>query len=553
MSDPATPLSPRDKGTRLPRYAADGSYLLLAIVTLAWGAWKRFHIPQAPMVDPDIRGYLGPALLALLGKGFIHMDGRSFPYPAFVYLVLRVFGDFRAIGAVQHLLGVAAGALILLAWNAMLRLVPPGGIPRELARYIGLAPATIYLGSATAIYFEQQIRPEALFPFLSILNIFIGFLFIDRRFIRRQSSAIWLGGMNVFVACLIYLLKPSFGLATLFSTAPVWASLICKGASRGQKGVLAAAAILPAGLLLLLPEHLLKQDDAWSRLFLPETLFSVHASIILDQMSRDLATNAQTPYRRGVIQSAHDLLAADLKKEADVPSSKAFPSLGYNPDYLMYDSFCLEFPKLTNWNTDQLAAFYQYEYRRAALQQPSATLRKITGQMRLFYCSKVPAYRLGQTMDVADDYARTPDLIARKIPIGGKYPPLTAYYHECTNLAAKGATIEQPRRLTEWTRFLSAHYPDLLVVALLSPLLLIFQPLRGHLFWAVVSLWLVYSYNFGNCLTIAIVHSLEVIRYVRIQLIFTVFAQCLSIYFLLEAIIYSVRLLLGRRVSRASQ
>ncbi len=52
--------------------------------------------------------------------------------------------------------------------------------------------------------------------------------------------------------------------------------------------------------------------------------------------------------------------------------------------------------------------------------------------------------------------------------------------------------------------------------------------------WAVVALWFVYSYNFGNCLTIAVVHSLEVTRYVRIQLIYTVFAQCLSIYFLLR-------------------
>jgi len=541
MSEPTQSASSRGKGMRLLQLAVNGGYWLLALIILAWGARKRLEISQVPMVDPDIRGYLGPALMALLGKGFIHMDGRSFPYPAFVFAVLRSFKDFRVISVVQHLLGVAAGGLILLAWNAILRLVPPGGIPRELARYIGLAPATIYLGSATAIYFEQQIRPEAIFSFLTILNILAAFLFLENRFMRPRSSAIWLGGFNVFVACLIFLLKPSFGLATLFSTAPVWISLVCKGASIRQKGLLAAVAILPAALLLFLPEQFLKRDDAWSRLFLPETLFSVHASIVLNQMSRDLASNAQTAYPRQIIQSARDLLAVDLRKEADVPSSKAFPSLGYNPDYLMYDSFCLEFAKLTNWNADQLAAFYKYEYWRAALQQPSAMARKIIGQMRLFYCSKVPAYRLGQSMEVSDDYARAPDLVARKIPVGEKYPPLVDYYRGCADLATAGTAIEQPRRLTEWTRLLSAHYMDLLLVAILSPLVLFSRPLRGHLLWVVVSLWLVYSYNFGNCLTIAIVHSLEVVRYVRIQLIYTVFAQCLSVYFLLELITYVVR------------
>jgi hypothetical protein len=62
----------------------------------------------------------------------------------------------------------------------------------------------------------------------------------------------------------------------------------------------------------------------------------------------------------------------------------------------------------------------------------------------------------------------------------------------------------------------------------------------------VAAVWLVYSYNFGNCLTIAVVHSLEVTRYVRIQLIFTVFAQCLSLYLLLELAVFGIRAGIGR-------
>jgi hypothetical protein len=533
-------------------WVANGGYLLLAIVLLVSGAYKRLHIPQAPIIDPDVRGYLGPALTALAGKGFVHLDGRSFPYPAFVFLILRFFGDFRAIAVVQHILGVAAGGVTLLAWNALLRLVPPGGIPKELSRYLGLAPAAIYLGSATAIYYEHEIRPEAIFPFLTIASLLLGFLFIHARFTRRHSSAVWLGGLNVFVALLVYLLKPSFGLAAVFATAPVWLSLLRPGSGSREKGALLAAAILPAVLLLFLPEQYLKRNDVWGRQFLPETLFSVHASMILDQMARDLSTNAATPYPREVVQSAHDLLQADLQKDAAITTSKSYSSLGYNPDYLMYDSFCLDFPKMTGWEPPALIHFYNYYYRRAALRQPSAMLRKIGGQMRLFYCSKVPAYRLGQTLELSDEYARIPDLVARKIPISARYGPVAAYFQECAGLAEQGATIEQVKRLTEWTRLFSAHYLDLLLVALVSPLILIYRPLRRHFIWIVAALWLVYSYNFGNCLTIAIAHSLEVNRYVRIQLIYTVFAQCVSIYFLLEMIACGACSLFAARTARTS-
>jgi len=547
MSEQPDPASPRENRLRILGCLAIGAYWILVCVTLAWGACKRFGIPQAPIVDPDIRGYLGPAISALTGHKFGHFDGRSFPYPAFVFLVLRLFGDYRAIAVVQHLLGVTAGAITLLAWNAMLRLIPPGGIPPQLSRFIGLAPAAIYLGSATAIHFEQEIRPEAIFPFLTILNLFISFLFIHSRFIRRQSSSIWLGAFNVFAAFLIYLLKPSFGLATFLSTAPVWISLFLPGLDLRKKCALLAAAILPAALLLFLPEQLLKRADAWGGRFLPETLFSVHASLILDQMSRDLASNARTPYPRALLQSAHDLLQSDLQKAATIPTAKTFNSLGYNPDYLMYDSFCIEFPNTTGWDSDALIQFYNYYYRRTALNQPSAMAHKIMAQMRIFYCSKNPAYRLGQSLDVTDQYARTPDLIANKIQFAAAYVPTAPYFQACRDLAARGMAFAQVKRFTEWTRLLSIHYMDLLLVALLGPLILISCGFRRHLLWAVVCLWLVYAYNFGNCLTIAVVHSLEVTRYVRIQLIYTVFAQCLTIYFILEAVTWGVRFLLANR------
>jgi len=528
---------------RIAGHILTAGYVIAAAALLGWGAWRRFQLPQAPLIDPDIEGYLGPAISALAGKPFLHLVGRSFPYPAFVYFILRIFGDFRAIAVTQHLLGVSAGALLLMAWNAAARLVPAGGIPRPLARYMGLAPAYVFLGSATAISFEHQIRPEGIFPFLAILNIWISFRFLEVRFIRRRPSFVLLGGLNVFIAFLIYMAKPSFGFATFFCTLPVWLSLVLKGASGREKAVLAAAAILPALLLLYLPEQILKARDVWGPLFLPETLLSVHAPMVEEQMTEDLAGTAPLPFERSIVEAARDMLGSELKKAALITTPKAYNSLGFNPDYLMYDdSFCIRFAQERHWDVPQMANFCMTYYRRALWHHPAEMAKKAKGQLALFYTGKNPVYWLGKNMDLSGlQYSRVARLMPLTSALGPGNPAVDRYVDACNRLAGAAVAIPQARRFVEWLQFFAAHYLDLLGVALLSPLLLVTRPLREHFLWLVAAVWLTYSYNFGNCLTIAIVHSLEVTRYVRIQLIFTVLAQCLSIYLLLELAFFAIR------------
>jgi len=537
------PVVPQPKWLRIVGPTLTIGYLLAAVALLVWGAWKRFQLPQAPIIDPDIEGYLGPAISALAGKPFLHLVGRSFPYPAFVYLILGVFHDFRAIAVTQHLLGVAAGAFILLAWNAAGALVPAGGIPKPVFRYMGLAPAYVYLGSATAISFEHQIRPEAIFSFLAILNIWISFRFLKARFFQLDRSYLWLGPLNVFISFLIYMAKPSFGFATFFTTLPVWISLLLTGSSLRAKAALTAAAILPGLLLLFLPEHILKSRDPWGGLFLPETLLTVHAAIIEQQLTEDLATNAPLPYPHDVVVAAHDLLATELAKAAQITTPKAYNSLGFNPDYLMYDnSFCIQFQKEMHFSNTEMARFCMTYYLRALRHHPGLMAVKTRQQLALFYTAKNPTYWLGKSMDISGlQYARVARIMPLTSQLGPNNPAVDRYIDTCNRLGTEGIAITQARRFVEWLRLLSSHYLDLLAIALVSPLLLFFRPLRVHFLWLIAALWLTYSYNFFNCVTIAIVHSLEVTRYVRVQLIFTVFAQCLSIFLLLELAVFGIR------------
>jgi hypothetical protein len=523
---------------------AGPGYLIAAAALLVWGAWKRFHLPQAPIIDPDIEGYLGPAIRALAGKPFSHMMGRSFPYPGFVYLVLRIFGDFRAIAVVQHLLGIAAGGIALLAWNAAGALVPPGGISRPWFRWIGLVPACVVLGSATEIVFEHQIRPEAIFPFLAILNIWTSFLFLDARFVRRRPSFLWLGALNVFISYLIYLDKPSFGFATLFCTLPVWLSLALPGCSILEKAGLAAGAILPAVLLLYLPEHILKSGDRGADSFLPETLLTVHAAMVERQMTEDLAGNGPLPYPRPLIQMAHDLLGVELAKAAHLTTGKTYRSLGYNPDYLMYrrDSFCATFPKEAHLVGNELADFCMTYYLRALRHHPGAMAAKTLRQLAIFYTFKNPVYWAGDRMDLSgDEYGRVDTLMVNTSRLGPGNPAAARYVATCGQLAAEGIAIRQSLPFVVLLRVLSVTYLPLFAGALLSVRLLFLPRYRPHFAWLVAAVCLAYAYNMGNCLTIAIVHSLEVTRYVHAQLIFSVFAQCLSLYLLMELAVFRRR------------
>jgi hypothetical protein len=530
-------------------------YVISAVALLVWGAMIRFKLPQQPIIDPDIEGYLGPAIMALGGKGFHHLIGRSFQYPLFIFLLLRAFGDFRAIAVAQHILGVAAGGLVLLAWNAIRDLAPNAGVPKPLWRFMGLLPAYLFLGSSTAIMFEHWIRPEGIFSFLAILNIWLTLRFMEARFVRLRPAHVWLGAAVGFVSILLYMTKPSFGLETLLASLPIWISLIVRGASARQKQIMTAAAILPALLLLMVPEHFMKKSDVFAKLFLPETVLSSHAVIIEQQLTEDAASNGPLPYPHDEIVAARDMLGAEIAKAPTIIQAEEETLTSYKPDYLlleyiMYgDSFCAKFPQQQHLTFDQFAHFCMTYYLRALRHHPVEMAQQAWGQLILFYAPKSPVYRLGRAMNLSTtQYVRVAKLMAEVDALAPGNPTVARYIAASTKLAGENIEIRQGGKFDDWLRWFSGNYLQLLSIALASPLLLISRPMRAHFAWLVAAIWLAYSYNFGNSLTIAVVHSMEVNRYVRIQLIFTIFSQCLSLGLLVELAWY-----LGRAVLLKSQ
>src|SRR5204862_6151039 len=131
-------------------------YDALFAVILGWSAFQRFRLPVWPLADPDIWGYLNPALSKLTGSAFQHTWGRNFTYPGFLFLILASFNSFAAITIVQHILGLLTGGLLLACWHQILRFLEIEAIHRYPNKIAGVFLLAIYLLSSHRITPEHE-------------------------------------------------------------------------------------------------------------------------------------------------------------------------------------------------------------------------------------------------------------------------------------------------------------------------------------------------------------------------------------------------------------
>jgi hypothetical protein len=262
-------------------------YWSALVFIFIWATWQRFRLPLDPIADPDTWGYVSRALRKLIGAEFGHTGGRNFIYPGFIFLLLRVFGDFRAITIAQHLLGLLAGGILLLTWRRVRVFVATPRIGRAGFETLGLLTAAIFLFASEPMRFEAQLRPEGVGAFLISVNVYVVIQFTACFFIeRRRAASIAYGIATVFSAILLASAKPSFWLASIVVLLPVAMFFFQRGLI-WQKIALGGGAAVSAASLLL-PEYFLGRNDEGSQTLLPSNLFGIHANLIRDQMADDL-------------------------------------------------------------------------------------------------------------------------------------------------------------------------------------------------------------------------------------------------------------------------
>ena len=196
------------------------AYWSAVALIFGWAAWLRFRIPLDPIAVPD---YVLPALRKLIGAEFGHGHlGRTIIYPGFVYLLVRAFGDFRAITVTQHLLGMLAGGVFLLTWQRIRDFNLGARLPHPIYCCLGLLAVAIYLFSREPLCFEMSIRPEGICGFLIAINLYFLIQFTACCFLEaRRTATVIYGIAVVFSSILLASVKPSFWLTAIVALLPI--------------------------------------------------------------------------------------------------------------------------------------------------------------------------------------------------------------------------------------------------------------------------------------------------------------------------------------------
>ena len=502
-----------------------------------WAVWQRFALPLDPIADPDVWGYLLPGLRKLTGAEFGHFQGRNFLYPGFLYLVLRGFGDFRAIAIVQHLLGVAAGGILLLTWRRLRAFVPDSLVNPSLHDALGLVGGAIYLLANNTVRIETQLRPEGVCAFLISINLYFAIQFMSCSFLgyRRARTVIY-GSATVLTSLLLASARPSFWLTAIVVMVPLTAFFLRQNCWR-QKIALSAATALIATLVLW-PEHILSRKDGASQIFLPTMLFAIHADLIRDQMAADLKENASLPYSRDWLEHVYLALNSEIaKSQANYPGH--YPSLKFDPEYLWFNpsSITTQLRREFGNNVSALCAFYRFYYWRTWERRPLQALQKVARQFSIYYFPKCPAYTPTKIWRLVDVYERAiaPLNAEGYRTIAASFPAFTDFVRRTTSLAQSAPVTKQSRLLREALANLAVSYlPVVLLTLILSTTIFWRQSRWRRLRWLAVLALFGCAYNAASCLEVAIVNSLEVYRYITVQMYATLLAQLLAFWLILE-------------------
>jgi hypothetical protein len=506
-------------------------------LVFAWAVWQRFKLPLDPIADPDVWGYLLPALRKLTGAEFGHFQGRNFLYPGFLYLVLRGFGDFRVIAIVQHLLGVAAGGVLLLTWRRLRAFVPDPLVNPSLHHALGLVGAAIYLLASDTVRIETQLRPEGLCAFLISINLYFAVQFMNCSFLEyRRTRTVIYGSATVLTLLLLASVRPSFWLAAIVVMVPLAVFFLRQNWWR-QKIALGLATALTA-LLVLWPEHILGRKDRESQLFLPTMLFVIHADLIRDQMAADLKEKASLPYSMDWLEHVYLALNSEIaKSQANYPGH--YPSLKFDPEYLWFNpsSITTQLRREFGSNVSALCTFYRFYYWRTWQRRPLQAFQKVARQFSIYYLPKCPAYTPTKIWPLMDAYQRAfaPLNAEGYRTIAAPLPAFADFVRRTTSLAQTAPVTEQPRLIREALGDLAVSYFSLVLLTLILSTIIFWRQSRWRrLRWLAVLALFGCAYNAASCLEVAIVNSLEVYRYITVQMYATLLAQLLALWLIFE-------------------
>ncbi|MBV8813982.1 MAG: hypothetical protein JO271_05790 [Verrucomicrobia bacterium] len=499
---------------------ADRFAVALVLLGIVWGIRQRYGLPTAPLLTPDSWGYLHPALAWLGGAGFQQTGGRAWFYPAILALTIKAGADFSWIVRLQQFLALAAVPLLWLSVRVWLSLYPTRSrLCHSVAVYFAAFASWIYLSNTTQIRFELTIQPEGVLAFFVLAYLVCALAYFRARwFSLHTRSAVLFGSGSFVLSYSILLLKPSWGFAILPSFILVAAGVFGSGSRALRFAPVALAGLVTAGLLAA-PNLLGFKTDLGSRTFLPFTLVSIHAAQIVENAAKHQSENrghaldeSELKFYQELAQALNDARKAPLKCK----------TLGFAPDDIMYTKdFFGKFQAEQHLTDTELIHLCYAAYLRTWLQAPSLMLAKIGKEIGVFLSApstdfSAHSFKKQRALETAARFSLSPENLlaqARSREYLWNQSGYLAYLENLERVYREGWQVN----CVNWLRYVAvviAKLSSLIQLIFLASLAVVFSltkfsPLRLPALGATVVIAAVY----GNMLTVAVVHSLDLDRY----------------------------------------
>jgi hypothetical protein len=262
-------------------------------------------------------------------------------------------------------------------------------------------------------------------------------------------------------------------------------------------------------LVFFLPRVLNFQKDA--QLFLPFTLVSIHAPQILETRTDVVSPGAHNS------GWPDPLFYEELGKAYRTAQAQndRYRTLGFYTDYIQYQSgFFATIMQKEGWNDREIAAACYSAYFRAWRQNPLSMVRKIWKQMPLFLFPRAgDFYSTTRSIDLNHEIAASRPFLPED-RLSPAVKKIYQSYLQRLEIPASGPSHPLGFPILSKLAFYLARISFWLQLAFFAALAAICLSGHGRA-WRLAGLTTVavLAATYGNVLTIAVVHSLDVIRY----------------------------------------
>ena len=493
--------------------------LLFAIFILA--IWFRSKCPGIPISDPDTWGYLYPALSEISGFGFQQTHGRGIAYPLLLLVLFESTQNFFSIPFFQHFVGILSGLLWWAVWKEWQKWLPKNLQGILWIQCLGVVFLATFLWNANTIFYEEAIRPESIFPFLALTQTYLCMVYARVRWVDGSRWLLMAAGSLAMLSALICLsAKPSWGFA-----AGVPFVLVGVGALGTMEWTRLAArmASLALGFALtllwikILPPALGWIPDERSKGFLHATLFTVHAPTISKVLHERVQTGGSTPQEVAFLEKWDTRIAESSRLEIT-----SYHILDHDPDYLFYHSDAIA--KMPDSDTPDKARKYMFSaYLDALLRFPIDIAEKVLKQLVVAHADLTRTlYR--RDLNLKNKFQGSiKSMDFYKMP---KVDPNFASTYEEVRQSSVNYIKDSNEKLVfgpSVNKFFTLGFgPVFLGVWMLGwPFLaayLVFQRLRApkNLVDATLVFGIPWATAIGTTLTVAVVHSFDIDRYLHL-------------------------------------